>query len=154
MNVFLTFASALTFAYIVYYSVMICIELYSKPKEKRDESESFELDDIQEEQPVAVASIGEEIRIIKGNSDEIIEKDTHELVAETEADKTGEEKTSKQWNVKFVDIMDEIEPENSFSMDAIEFETHLKRKAQMRADHQFKDTLPSIDDNEKAIDRI
>lgn len=55
MQGFVIFALILTFGYMVYFAVMITLDLHGKKDEKKSEEETFDVSDMtNEEQPVAV----------------------------------------------------------------------------------------------------
>ena len=55
MHGFVIFALILTFGYMVYFAVMITLDLHGKKDEKKSEEETFDVSDMaSEEQPVAI----------------------------------------------------------------------------------------------------
>ena len=55
MHAFVLFALILTFGYMVYFAVMITLDLHGRKEEKKSEEETFDVSDMSgEEQPVAV----------------------------------------------------------------------------------------------------
>ena len=55
MSGFVIFALVLTFVYVVYFSVMITLDLHGKKDEKKSEEETYDVGDMtNEEQPVAI----------------------------------------------------------------------------------------------------
>ena len=55
MSGFVIFALVLTFVYVVYFAVMITLDLYGKKDEKKSEEETYDVGDMtNEEQPVAI----------------------------------------------------------------------------------------------------
>ena len=64
MSAFWIFAIVLTIAYIIYYAVMICIDLYGKPKEsKGSEEEVFDIGDMEIEESKVVEETEEGFRV-------------------------------------------------------------------------------------------
>lgn len=55
MSGFVIFALILTFVYVVYFAVMITLDLHGKKDEKKTEEETYDVGDLtNEEQPVAI----------------------------------------------------------------------------------------------------
>ena len=55
MSGFVIFALVLTFVYVVYFAVMITLDLHGKKDEKKSEEETYDVGDMtNEEQPVAI----------------------------------------------------------------------------------------------------
>lgn len=55
MSGFVIFALVLTFVYVVYFAVMITLDLHGKKDEKKTEEETYDVGDLtNEEQPVAI----------------------------------------------------------------------------------------------------
>ena len=55
MSGFVIFALVLTFVYVVYFAVMITLDLYGKKDEKKSEEETYDVGDMtNEEQSVAI----------------------------------------------------------------------------------------------------
>ena len=55
MHAFVLFALILTFGYMVYFAVMITLDIHGRKEEKKSEEETFDVSDMSgEEQPVAV----------------------------------------------------------------------------------------------------
>ena len=55
MSGFVIFAIVLTFVYVVYFAVMITLDLHGKKDEKKSEEETYDVGDMtNEEQPVAI----------------------------------------------------------------------------------------------------
>ena len=70
MNTFWIFALVVTVLYAIYYTVIICIDLYSKPKERRDNTEeSFDVGDMAPEESKAVEETEHGFRIGQGGED-------------------------------------------------------------------------------------
>ena len=59
MSGFVIFALVLTFVYVVYFAVMITLDLHGKKDEKKSEEETYDVGDMtNEEQPVAIEESG------------------------------------------------------------------------------------------------
>ena len=54
MTPFVIFALVLTFAYVVYFTVMITIDLHAKKDDKKVEEENIDVSEFAEEAPVVV----------------------------------------------------------------------------------------------------
>ena len=55
MSWFVIFALVLTFVYVVYFSVMITLDLHGKKDEKKSEEDTYDVGDMtNEKQPVAI----------------------------------------------------------------------------------------------------
>lgn len=66
MSTFWIFAACLTLAYAIYYTVVICMDIYGKPKGQRQTTtETFNIDDIAPEASVAVEKTDDGYRIGK-----------------------------------------------------------------------------------------
>lgn len=101
MNTFFIFAVCLTAAYVIYYTVIICTDLYGKPKERRDSSEeSFELSDMQPEASRLVEETDGGFRVATGGSDESSPDWTDTVIHQAEISDT-ETKVTEDSGPKF-----------------------------------------------------
>lgn len=70
MSGFWIFAIVLTAAYVLYYGIIISIDLYGKPKEQnKDSEEIFEIKDMEFEQPKAVEETSGGFRISENDGE-------------------------------------------------------------------------------------
>ena len=78
MSAFFIFATVVTVAYIIYYTVIVCIDLWGKPKDReRPGAESFELEDAGPEESRVVEETDGGFRVSgSGGREEV-----HELAA-------------------------------------------------------------------------
>ena len=70
MSIFWIFVICLTVVYIIYYTVVICSDLYRKPKEQSSSSvETFDVPDQPEEASKAVEETDGGFRVSRGGGD-------------------------------------------------------------------------------------
>lgn len=107
MSGFVIFALVLTFVYVVYFAVMITLDLHGKKDEKKSEEETYDVGDMtNEEQPVAI----EEPPITEQPSST----------------------TSEELNEKNDEFLEHIEPEHQCSYLSEEFMQNLNNKHNTR----------------------
>ena len=118
MSTFWIFAACLTLGYAIYYTVVICIDLYGKPKDQRQTStETFSIDDIAPEASVVVEKTEDGYRIGKtaSQSDQEPQWEEKPIVPSIKKDDPGDQPavTSSPANQKIESTrneMEEIEP--------------------------------------------
>lgn len=83
MSAFLLFVICLTIVYVIYYTVVICTDLYRKPKDQSSSSvETFKFDDMPEEVSKAVEETDGGFRVSHGGEDPAWdETDLHTAIA-------------------------------------------------------------------------
>ena len=132
MSAFWIFAVCVTAAYIVYYTVMICIDLYSKPKDQAHANEEvFEIDETPSEEIKAVEETNGGFRVANDYQSGWDEADIHPAttegtpegnVDEVKLDTTGAPITPAQQKIEATgDDMEEIESEMSGALMDKEF---------------------------------
>lgn len=132
MSAFWIFAVCVTAAYVVYYTVMICIDLYSKPKDQAHANEEvFEIDETPSEESKAVEETDGGFRVASdvpsGWEETNIHPDSTEEKPggnddDVKLDATGAPMTPAQQKIEAtVNDMEEIEPEMSGALMDKEF---------------------------------
>lgn len=121
MSAFWIFAVTVTAAYVVYYTVIICIDLYRKPKDQSHENEeSFEIDQTPSEESKAVEETDGGFRVASdgGNGWDETEishpgsNEPAEQSDEVKLDATGAPMTPAQQKIEAAsNDMEEIETE-------------------------------------------
>ena len=147
MTPFVIFALVLTFAYVVYFTVMITIDLHAKKDEKKVEEENIDVSEFAVEAPVVVEesddpnggtmTYTEEVdddgpRVVnpKGNIPPIV---FHEENDEPEPEQEPEQKaTSEELNEENGDHMEQVDPMAQLSMMPDKFMSHLNEKHKQR----------------------
>ena len=147
MTPFVIFALVLTFGYVVYYTVMITIDLHAKKDEKKVEEEDIDVSEFAEEAPVVIEesddpnggtmTYTEEVdddglRVVNptGNIPPVVFPEEND---EQEPEQEPEQKvTSQELNEENSDNMELIDPKASFSMVPDTFMNHLNEKHKQR----------------------
>lgn len=137
MSAFWIFAACVTAAYIVYYTVIICIDLYSKPKDQaQDNAETFEIDTTPSEESKAVEETDGGFRVASNGSDgweetniqPATQKDKPEESSDdVKLDATGAPMTPAQQKIEDAsNDMEEIEPEMSGERTNLAYQEFLR----------------------------
>ena len=147
MTPFVIFALVLTFGYVVYFTVMITIDLHAKKDEKKVEEEDIDVSEFTEEAPVVIEesddpnggimTYTEEVdddglRVVNptGNIPPVVFPEEND---EQEPEQEPEQKvTSQELNEENSDNMELIDPKASFSMVPDTFMNHLNEKHKQR----------------------
>lgn len=147
MTPFVIFALVLTFGYVVYFTVMITIDLHAKKDEKKVEEEDIDVSEFAEEAPVVIEesddpnggtmTYTEEVdddglRVVNptGKIPPVVFPEENE---EPEPEQEPEHKTtSEELNDENSDNMELIDPKASFSMVPDMFMNHLNEKHKQR----------------------
>lgn len=147
MTPFVIFALVLTFGYVVYFTVMITIDLHAKKDEKKVEEEDIDISEFAEEAPVVIEesddlnggimTYTEEVdddglRVVNptGNIPPVVFPEEND---EQEPEQEPEQKvTSLELNEENSDNMELIDPKASFSMVPDTFMNHLNEKHKQR----------------------
>ena len=153
MSGFVIFALVLTFAYVVYFSVMITLDLHGKKDDKSTEEETIDVSDMaSEEQPVAVAESKDDSDLENMTYTEQVTEDGLRVVnptgvptpgstpvnaAPTEPMTTETPVTSQELNEEHEAHMEHIETQSQCSYLPDEFmqsltEKHNKRKIEKK----------------------
>ena len=146
MSGFVIFALVLTFVYVVYFAVMITLDLHGKKDEKKSEEETYDVGDMtNEEQPVAIEERND-------NPDEgdmtFIEQITDDglrvvnptgnvtphssFIEEPPITEQPSSTTSEELNEKNDEFLAHIEPEHQWSYLSEEFMQNLNNKHNTR----------------------
>ena len=149
MTPFVIFALVLTFAYVVYFTVMITLDLHAKKDEKKVEEEDIDVSEFAEEAPVVIEesddphggamTYTEEVdddglRVVAptGNVPPVMFPDENET-SESEPEQEPEQNTtSEELNEENGDNMEQIDPKAQFSMMPDIFMDHLNEKHKQR----------------------
>lgn len=147
MTPFVIFALVLTFAYVVYFTVMITIDLHAKKDDKKVEEENIDVSEFAEEAPVVVEesddpnggtmTYTEEVdddglRVVNpiGNIPPIVFPEDNDV---PEPEQEPEQKaTSEELNEKNGDHMEQVDPMAQLSMMPDKFMSHLNEKHKQR----------------------
>ena len=147
MTPFVIFALVLTFGYVVYFTVMITIDLHAKKDEKKVEEEDIDGGEFAEEAPVVIEEADDPnggimtyteevdddgLRVVNptGNIPPVVFPEENE---EPEPEQESEQKvTSQDLNEEDSDNMELIDPKASFSMVPDTFMNHLNEKHKQR----------------------
>ena len=147
MTPFVIFALVLTFAYVVYFTVMITIDLHAKKDDKKVEEENIDVSEFAEEAPVVVEesddpnggtmTYTEEVdddglRVVNptGNSQPIVFPEDNDA---PEPEQEPEQKaTSEELNEENGDHMEQVDPMAQLSMMPDKFMSHLNEKHKQR----------------------
>lgn len=147
MTPFVIFALVLTFAYVVYFTVMITIDLHAKKDDKKVEEENIDVSEFAEEAPVVVEesddpnggtmTYTEEVdddglRVVNpiGNIPPIVFPEDNDV---PEPEQEPEQKaTSEELNEENGDHMEQVDPMAQLSMMPDKFMSHLNEKHKQR----------------------
>ena len=147
MTPFVIFALVLTFGYVVYFTVMITIDLHAKKDEKKVEEEDIDVSEFAEEAPVVIEESDDQnggimtyteevdddgLRVVNptGNIPPVVFPEEND---EQEPEQEPEQKvTSQELNEENSDNMELIDPKASFSMVPDTFMNHLNEKHKQR----------------------
>ena len=148
---FVIFVLVLTFAYVVYFSVMITLDLHSKKDEKKTDEETFDVSSMDnEEVPVSVeehndSPEGSDMTYTEQVTDDGLRvviptgnKQTNSPAPEEEESQpTQQTTTTTELNKENEENMEEIEPAPQYSFYPDEFmqnlnDKHNKRKIEKR----------------------
>lgn len=147
MTPFVIFALVLTFAYVVYFTVMITIDLHAKKDDKKVEEENIDVSEFAEEAPVVVEesddpnggtmTYTEEVdddglRVVNptGNIQPIVFPEDNDA---PEPEQEPEQKaTSEELNEENGDHMEQVDPMAQLSMMPDKFMSHLNEKHKQR----------------------
>ncbi len=153
MHAFVLFALILTFGYMVYFAVMITLDIHGRKEEKKSEEETFDVSDMSgEEQPVAVEEHSDNpdtgdmtyteqitddgLRVVNptGNYVPTMPSTDRE---QTDASRQSSSTTSAELNEANEELMEPIEPDVQCSYLSEEFfqnlnEKHNKRKIEKK----------------------
>ena len=147
MTPFVIFALVLTFAYVVYFTVMITIDLHAKKDDKKVEEENIDVSEFAEEAPVVVEesddpnggtmTYTEEVaddglRVVNptGNIPPIVFPEENN---DPEPEQEHEQKaTSEELNEENGDHMEQVDPMAQLSMMPDKFMSHLNEKHKQR----------------------
>ena len=147
MSGFVIFALVLTFVYVVYFAVMITLDLHGKKDEKKTEEETYDVGDLtNEEQPVAIEERNEGpdegdmtfteqitddgLRVVNptGNVPSPLPPSSEEQPQQPQVHTV----TSDELNEKNDEILEHIEPEHQCSYLSDEFMQNLNNKHNTR----------------------
>ena len=147
MTPFVIFALVLTFAYVVYFTVMITIDLHAKKDDKKVEEENIDVSEFAVEAPVVVEesddpnggtmTYTEEVdddglRVVNptGNIQPIVFPEDNDV---PEPEQEPEQKaTSEELNEENGDHMEQVDPMAQLSMMPDKFMSHLNEKHKQR----------------------
>lgn len=147
MTPFVIFALVLTFAYVVYFTVMITIDLHAKKDDKKVEEENIDVSEFAEEAPVVVEesddpnggtmTYTEEVdddglRVVNptGNIPPIVFPEDNDV---PEPEQEPEQKaTSEELNEENGEHMEQVDPMAQLSMMPDKFMSHLNEKHKQR----------------------
>lgn len=147
MTPFVIFALVLTFGYVVYFTVMITLDLHGKKDDKKIEEEDIDVSEFAEEAPVVVEetidpnggtmTYTEEVdddglRVVNptGNIPPVVfpEEDNEPEPEQVQELKT----TSEELNEENNDHMEQVDPKAQLSMVPDKFMNHLNEKHKQR----------------------
>lgn len=146
MSGFVIFALVLTFAYVVYFAVMITLDLHSKKDEKKSEEETYDVGDLtNEEQPVAIEERNDDsgegdmtfteqitengLRVVNPTGN--VTPHTPSLTEEAETSQSTPT-TSDELNEKNDEVLEHIDPAHQCSFLPEEFMQNLNNKHNTR----------------------
>lgn len=144
MTPFVIFALVLTFGYVVYFAVMITLDLHGKKDVQKTDEENFDVSGMAEEEPVAIQenndpnsgimTYTEEVsddglRVVNPTSNVATLPFESESQSEPEEGTTEEGKTtSNELNESNEDYMEQTDPEAQICLMSDQFMSHLTEK--------------------------
>lgn len=139
MSIFWIFVICLTVVYIIYYTVVICSDLYRKPKDQPSSSvETFDVPDVTEEASKAVEETDGGFRVSRGGGDPswdetdlraapTAEPEQQQDQPAHKLDATGAPMSELDEKVeKAVESLEQIRPEMNGELMSLTMETALK----------------------------
>lgn len=149
MTAFTIFALVLTFAYVVYFAVMITLDLHGKKDNQKSEEEDFDVSGMTDnvEEPVAISenldnaedtgmtyteqTDEEGLRVIAPSGNYATESDAQESHVQEETPQSPQT-TSEMLNEENEAYMEDTDPEYQLSMESDEYFQHLNDRHNQR----------------------